>query len=43
VNSSECVSDAPEMMQPPETSEEMPMPRRPSSLWTNFAGGVISA
>ena len=31
------------MMQPPETSDEMPMPRRPSTSWTNFAGGVIFA
>ena len=34
---------APEMMQPPETSEPTAMPRRPSSSWTNLAGGVISA
>jgi hypothetical protein len=26
----------------PETSDDVPMPRRPSSSWTNFAGGVIS-
>ena len=43
VNSSERRSDAPEMMQPPETSELTAWPRRLSSSWTNLAGGVISA
>ena len=36
-------SDAPETMQSPETSEETAEPRRPSSSWTNFAGGFNSA
>ena len=31
---------APETMQPPETSEEIAWPRRPSSSCTNLAGGV---
>ena len=43
VNSSERRSEAPETMQPPDTSEVTAMPRRPSSSWTNLAGGVISA
>ena len=36
-------SEAPEMMQSPETSEDTAVPRRPSSSWTNLAGGLISA
>ena len=40
---SERLIDAPETMQPPETSDETAKPRRPSTSWTNFAGGVISA
>ena len=36
-------SDAPEMMQPPDTSDDTAEPRRPSSSCTNFAGGVNSA
>ena len=43
VNSSERLIAAPETMQPPDTSDEMPTPRRPSTSCTNFAGGVISA
>ena len=42
VNSSERLIDAPETMQPPETSDETAEPRRPSTSWTNLAGGVIS-
>ena len=42
VKTSERLSDAPETMQPPESSDETARPRRPSTSWTNFAGGVIS-
>src|SRR5580700_5869522 len=40
VNNSERRSEAPEMMHPPDTSDVTASPRRPSSSWTNFAGGV---
>ena len=42
VNSSEREIAAPEMMQPPDTSDETASPRRPSTSCTNLAGGVIS-
>src|ERR1019366_4918424 len=42
VNSSDREIAAPEITQPPETSEEMATPRRPSTSCTNLAGGVIS-
>ncbi len=42
LNSSELRNEAPETMQPPETSEEMACPRRPSTSWTNLAGAVSS-
>jgi hypothetical protein len=42
VNSSDREIVAPEMTQPPDTSDENATPRRPSMLWTNLAGGVIS-
>ena len=41
-NSSDSRTVAPEMMAPPETSELIAMPRRPSSSSTNFAGGVCA-
>ena len=34
--------EAPDTMQPPETSEATAAPRRPSRSCTNFAGGVTS-
>jgi hypothetical protein len=37
------LSEAPETMQSPETSEDIASPRLPSSSWTNFAGGFSSA
>ena len=40
--SSDWLMIAPETMQPPETIELAAMPRRPSSLSTNFAGGWCS-
>jgi hypothetical protein len=42
VNSSERCAEAPETMQPPDTSEEMASPRRPDLVMTNFAGGTTS-
>ena len=42
LNSSELRKLAPETMQPPETSDEMACPRRPSTSWTNLAGAVSS-
>ena len=43
VKISDLRSFAPEMMQSPATSDETADPRLPSSSWTNFAGGLISA
>ena len=42
VNSSELRISEPDTMQSPDTSDEIACPRRPSSLWMNFAGGTIS-
>jgi hypothetical protein len=41
-NSTECLTVAPLMMQPPETIESTAMPRRFSSSKTNLAGGNCS-
>src|SRR5689334_15527854 len=43
VNSKERRNIAPEMMQPPDTSELIAWPRRSSPSCTNLAGGVTSA
>ncbi len=43
VDNSVCRIKEPETKQAPDTSEEIAMPRLPSSSCTNFAGGVIGA
>jgi len=42
VKSSDRRNAAPDTMQPPETRDVTASPRRPSSSWTNFAGGAMS-
>ena len=41
-NSSDSRTTAPEMIEPPETSEFTAMPTRPASSSTNLAGGFCT-